>query len=169
MVADVVRDSVYAAALLAVTGVVAVASGSPFLFPSLGPSAYVLATVRDGERVAPQRVVGGHAIGVGAGLVAHHTLASGLVVTGDLAALSPAATLLAASAVVSVGLTTAGMLATDLVHPPACATTLIVALGLLPTIRDGGIILLAVGCLVAAHAGLQTLDGHLTTPTAILR
>jgi hypothetical protein len=80
----VVEESVHAAVLLAVTGVAAVASGSPFLFPSLGPTAYVLATVTDRARVAPRRVIGGHAVGVVAGLVAYHTLAPGLVVTVNL-------------------------------------------------------------------------------------
>jgi membrane protein DedA with SNARE-associated domain len=41
------------------------------------------------------------------------------------------------------------MLAADLQHAPACATTLIVALGLLAAPLEGVVILLAVGVLVA--------------------
>jgi len=59
---------------------------------------------------------------------------------------------LGASAVVSVGLTTAGMLATDLPHAPACATTLIISLGLLASPVDGVVILAAVILLLDADS-----------------
>lgn len=164
METSVVRATVHAAVLLAVTAAVAVATGLPFVFPSLGPSAYALAVARRGE-VGPGVVLGGHAVGVVAGLAAHHALAPGLVVTADLAANSLPAYRLGASAVLSVGLTTAGMLATGRVHAPACATTLIVALGFLPTLRDGAVILLAVAALVAADAALTTLADRVTMLT----
>ncbi|ELY64831.1 hypothetical protein C492_04845 [Natronococcus jeotgali DSM 18795] len=48
-------------------------------------------------------------------------------------------------------LTVGGMLATDTRHPPACATTLIVSLGLLSTFREGVLMIVAVVLLVAAH------------------
>jgi CBS-domain-containing membrane protein len=135
--------------LVLVAGATAVATGSPFLFPSLGPSAYVLVTTPDAEAAAPRRVVGGHAIGVVAGLLSYHLFARGLIVTS----LPPAGSLdlgrLAVSGVLAVVLTTAGMVATDLRHAPACATTLIVGLGLLSTPFEGVVVVVAVILLVA--------------------
>lgn len=145
----------YAGLLLALLAAVAWATGSPFVFPSLGPSAYALATDGEGE-LDGRRVIGGHAVGVVAGLVSYHLLAAG----ATLAALPPAhstATLgLAASGTLSVALTAAGMEWTDTRHAPAAATTLIVALGLLSTPLEGAIILVAVTLLYAADG----LAGH---------
>jgi len=59
---------------------------------------------------------------------------------------------LAASATLSIMLTSWAMIATDTVHPPACATTLIVSLGLLSTPRQVGIIVVAVTILVGGNA-----------------
>jgi len=156
-----VRASLHAGALLAVTGVVAWATGRPFVFPSLGPSAYVLATARGpGEGPGPRRVVGAHVVGVLAGLLAYHLLASGLSITAGVAPFAPAGVLLGASAVLSVALTAAGMLATDAVHPPACATTLIVSLGVLPSVADGATIVAAVVVLVAADSLANRVRGE---------
>jgi hypothetical protein len=144
--------ALHAGTLLAVTGVVAWASGTPFVFPSLGPTAYVLATRRTRTSRALTRIVAGHAVGVGAGLLAYNALAGGVVVTADLAPQSPELAAVVSSGVLAVALTSAGMLVLDAVHPPACATTLIVSLGLLPTVRDGALILVAVAVLVGSHA-----------------
>lgn len=59
---------------------------------------------------------------------------------------------LAGGGVLATGLTAGGMLVTDLRHAPACATALIVSLGLLSTLADAAAILAAVGVLVAVHA-----------------
>jgi CBS-domain-containing membrane protein len=148
-VRDPLRTGGHAALLLAALGGLVWATGEPFLFPSLGPSAYLLAVNPDAPTSQPRRVVGGHAVGVAAGLLAYTLLAAPLVGTSPPPAASLGAVRLAASASLSVGLTTAGMLAADLQHAPACATTLIVALGLLAAPLEGVVILLAVGVLVA--------------------
>lgn len=46
------------------------------------------------------------------------------------------------------------MIATDAVHAPACATTLIVSLGLLSTPTEVAIIVASVSVLVGFHAGV---------------
>ncbi|MFB6220614.1 MAG: HPP family protein [Halolamina sp.] len=154
MVHNAARAGFRASLLLVVTGVVTVLTGRPFLFPSLGPSAYLLATAPTAPTSQPRNVIGGHAIGVVAGLLTYHLLASGLVVTDPASPLSLAQLRLGASAVLSVGLTTAGMVAADYRHAPACATTLIVGLGLLPSPVDGAIILAAVVLLVASQSAM---------------
>jgi CBS-domain-containing membrane protein len=141
------RESGRAGSLLAVCGVLAWATGAPMVFPSLGPTAFVLARDRD---PGLRRVLGGHAVGALCGFLAHRSLASGLVVTTDVAPFAPAAARLAGASVLAVAVTTATMDATRTSHPPACATTLIVALGLLPSVTDLGIVVVSVGVLYAA-------------------
>lgn len=148
---DVLEPSLSAGLLVAVTGVLAWVSGRPFVFPSLGPSAYMLASIPGDDRLSARRVLGGHLVGVLAGLAAYHVLASGLVITPAAPPRSFGQLRLAASAVCSVALTTGGMRATETMHAPACATTLIVSLGLLPSVLDGVVIMTAVSLLFATH------------------
>ncbi|WP_246084314.1 HPP family protein [Salinadaptatus halalkaliphilus] len=54
--------------------------GQPFLFPSLGPSAYLMATGEQPRAEGAYHVVGGHAIATVCGLVAYLTIADGLLV-----------------------------------------------------------------------------------------
>jgi hypothetical protein len=54
------------------------------------------------------------------------------------------------------------MLATDLRHAPACATTLIVSLGLLSELVQGGVIVAAVALLLATQAVLDRATTQLT-------
>lgn len=136
--------------LLVLLVVLAWATGEPFLFPSLGPSAYALAVTPSAATSQWQRTVGGHLFGVLGGLLAYHTLAGGLAITTVPPAFSIPGLRLVAAGFASVGLTTLAMLRTDLRHAPACATTLIVGLGLLTTIREGAIIMVAIAVLVAA-------------------
>ncbi|MFC6756522.1 MULTISPECIES: HPP family protein [Haloarcula] len=152
-----VRRASHAGALLAALGAVVWLSGLPFLFPSLGPTAYLFATQPSARQSAPRRVLGGHAVGVVAGLVAYHAIASGVVITASVGAASMAGLRLAASGVAAVALTTAGMALTDTGHAPACATTLIVGLGIIAAPLEGAIIMLAVGVLVGEQALLNRL------------
>jgi len=122
--------SLYAGLLFTVLGAIAWATGQPFVFPSLGPSAFLLAFDRRSERGRAARIVGSHLIGGVAGLTAWWLIAPGASLTATAPAFSPAGFRLAASATVSLVATSWAMIATDAVHAPACATTLIVSLGL---------------------------------------
>jgi hypothetical protein len=146
-----VGTSLYAGLLFTVLGVTAWISGQPFIFPSLGPSAFVLAFDRRGQRTDTYRVVGSHAIGGAVGLLAYTLLAAGVSLTSTPPALSAEGLRLAASGVLSVVLTSWGMMATDTNHAPACATTLIVSLGLLSTPLQVVIIVVSVVVLVEVH------------------
>lgn len=148
-----VGTSLYAGLLFTLLGATAWLSGQPFIFPSLGPSAFILAFERRGDRVQPRRVVGGHLIGGVAGLLTWMALAMGISLVATPPPLSVAGLRLAASATLSVMLTSWGMLVTDTVHAPACATTLIVSLGLLSTPTQVAIIVTSVTMLVAVHTG----------------
>jgi hypothetical protein len=117
-------------------------TGRPFIFPSLGPSAFALSLGEDA--ISARRIIGGHTIGIASGFLSYHLLAWGLAFTSFPVTWSFSDLRLAASGIVSLLLTTAGMLATRTRHSPACATTLIVSLGLMPSLEDCGIIFLAV-------------------------
>ncbi|MBX0303856.1 HPP family protein [Haloarcula salinisoli] len=151
------RQASHAGALLSALGAVVWLSGLPFLFPSLGPTAYLFATQPSARQSAPRRVLGGHAVGVIAGLVAYHAIAGEVIITASMGPASMDGLRLAASGVVAVALTTAGMTLTDTGHAPACATTLIVGLGILAAPLEGAIIMLAVGVLVGEQALLNRL------------
>lgn len=157
---DMVRrrlgTSLYAGFLFTVLGLVAWASGQPFVFPSLGPSAFILAFDRRGERTRTYRIVGSHLIGGVVGLLAYSLLAAGVTITAT-PAFSPEGLRLAASGVLSIVLTTWTMMATDTNHAPACATTLIVSLGLLSTPVQVAIIVVSVVVLVEVHAVVLAL------------
>ncbi len=147
------RNSLYNLAhvctLVLVPGVAAWVLGQPLIFPSLGPSAFAL--VLDENENLAWRVIGGHLIGVLSGLLAYHVLAYGLT----LAALSPAFSLgglrIVASGVASIALTVVAMSAARANHAPACATTLIVSLGVLPGLVDGMLIMVAVVAMFLTH------------------
>ncbi|EMA19955.1 HPP family protein [Haloarcula argentinensis] len=147
-----VGTSLYAGVLFVVLGILAWVTGQPFIFPSLGPSAFMLAFQRDRDRTGLVRVVVSHLIGGLAGLVAYVLLATGVSLVADPAAFSMAGLRLVASATLSLVVTSWGMIATDTVHAPACATTLIVSLGLLSTPRQVATIVAGVGVLVAFYA-----------------
>lgn len=149
-----IGTSLYAGVLFTILGGLAWASGQPFIFPSLGPSAFILAFERRGERTRTYRVVGSHVIGGLAGLLTYSLLAAGVSLTTSPPPLSPAGLGLALSGMLSIVLTSWGMIATDTVHAPACATTLIVSLGLLSTPIQVGMMILSVVILVEFHHGV---------------
>lgn len=95
-----------------------------------------------------------HAIGSIAGLIAFATVQPEFPITQITAsaALSPGGLDLVASSIFSIILTTWGMILTNQIHPPACATTLIVSLGLLSTPLQATIIVVSVFLIVLLHA-----------------
>jgi hypothetical protein len=155
MIRDAVETGVYVGIHFVVLGLIAWATARPFLFPSLGPSAYLLAVGDGGAESDPRQVIGGHLIAVVCGLFAFYAFAPGLSSLELLAATSSPFTSdllrLTASSVVGMVLTTIVMVATEMGHPAACATTLIVSLGLISTPIGGLYIMLAVVALVGVH------------------
>lgn len=148
------RTGLYAGLLFTVLGALAWGSGQPLVFPSLGPTAFVLAFERRADRLGGGRIVLSHLLGGLAGLAAWVALAPGVAVTATPAPFAPAGLRLAASATLSVVATSWAMLGADAVHPPACATTLIVSLGLLSTPLRVATIVGSVTVLVGFHAGV---------------
>jgi len=108
--------------------VLALITHSPFIFPSLGPTAFLFFYTPTAPAASPRNTIIGHAVGAIAGYLS-------LVVTG-LTLAGPALTVgvtwpRAIAAGLSLGLTGGVMVLLKAPHPPAGATTLIVSLGIL--------------------------------------
>jgi CBS-domain-containing membrane protein len=103
-------------------------SGVPFIFPSLGPSAFLFFFHPKIHQSTPRNAILGHAIGIFCGYLA-------LVVTGLSHAPSAMLEGVQGARVLAVGislsLTGALMALWRIPHPPAGATTLIISLGIL--------------------------------------
>lgn len=108
--------------------VLAVVTGSPFIFPSLGPTAFLFFYTPTAPAASPRNTVIGHAIGAAAGYFS--LVVTGLTMAGP--ALSVGVTWpRVIAAALSLGLTAGLMVLLKSPHPPAGATTLIVSLGIL--------------------------------------
>ncbi|MCU4924521.1 HPP family protein [Halobacteria archaeon AArc-dxtr1] len=138
-----------------VLGLITLVTGRPFLFPSLGPSAYLMATGEKARAEGAYHVIGGHAVAVASGLIAYALLGNEVSAYVVFAQPDPALSwdlvYLWASATVAMMLTTTAMLLTKTNHAAACATTLIVALGLMGGLEDAVIIVTAVAILWTFH------------------
>ena len=133
----------------------ALLTGQPLIFPSLGPTAYLVFSDPMGPAAAPRNAVLGHLIGVLAGYGS--LLAFGLAGGGaDAMSADPGRI---GAAAVSLAITSAAMVWLGLPHPPAAATTLIVSLGILAEPPELAVLMLAVVVLVAVGWVINRLSG----------
>jgi CBS domain-containing membrane protein len=124
---------------------VALVTGEPFVFPSLGPTAFLLFYTPLAPASCPRNTLGGHLIGALAGYLS--LVVFGL--TDDAPALASSVTASrVGAAALSLGLTSGVMVWTRLPHPPAGATTLIVSLGILREPEQIVVLMVAVALLV---------------------
>jgi CBS domain-containing membrane protein len=106
----------------------ALVTRSPFIFPSLGPTAFLFFYTPTAPTASPRNTIIGHLIGVLSGYFA--LLVTGLTHAGP--ALTTGVTWpRVIAAALSLGLTSGLMVLLKSPHPPAGATTLIVSLGLI--------------------------------------
>ena len=133
--------AVVSAVVLAVTGLVGILLHQPWLFPSLGPTIMVILETPAQPAAHPRNVLVGHVVAVAAGWLA-------LVVTGLRTAPPVVQAGLDAryvtAAVIALALTVLVLQLLRMPHPPAGATTLIVALGILKTPGELAVIVLSV-------------------------
>ena len=116
-----------------ITGAVAWWLAQPMLFPSLGPTVMMLAQHPGQHGTAPRTVMLAHGAALVAGWVSLWLFALLHAPSVLAAGITPAHV---AAAAVSVAATVAATRGLRTAHPPAGATTLIVSLGLLPTLFD---------------------------------
>lgn len=133
--------------------VLALITRSPFIFPSLGPTAFLFFYT---PSASPRNTLVGHTIGALAGYFS-------LVVTG-LTAAGPALAVgvtwpRVIAAALSLGLTAGLMVLSKSPHPPAGATTLIVSLGILTKPWQLLLLLIAVVLLTLQAFAINRLAG----------
>ena len=141
---------------IALMATVALLSGQPFIFPSLGPTAFLFFYTPMAPAASPRNAVIGHLIGALAGwvsLAAFGLLHAGPAVGGGVTAARVGA------AALSLGLTSGLMVLLRAPHPPAGATTLIVSLGLLHTPLQLAVLMAAVVLLCAQAIAINRLAG----------
>jgi hypothetical protein len=146
---DVVWGPIAAAVLIGIVGAIGLLAGQPWLLPSLGPSAYLLALRPAQPSARVYNVLAGHLLGLAAGIVgvwvAGAAAAPGVLESGTLSGRRVGA------AVIAIALTMLMALALRASHAPAAATTLLVALGALRTPHDA--LNVAIGAAIIAVSG----------------
>ncbi len=135
---------------------VALATGQPFVFPSLGPTAFLLFYTPHMPSAWPKNTICGHLIGVLAGWFA--LVAFGLQHSGPAVAVGVNGARVGAAAV-SLGLTALLMAVLAVPHPPAGATTLIVSLGILTKLSEFVVLMVGVVLLVVQGIVINRLAG----------
>lgn len=124
---DIVWAPIASSFLLLVVGLLGLAFHQPWLFPSLGPTAFLQAEQPDQKTAKFYNTLVGHLSGLGAGLIAvtilGATSAPPVLSTGELTAVRVWASVLAIALNMGLGFLLKAS------HPPAAATTLLVSLG----------------------------------------
>jgi HPP family len=159
---DPIWGSLAAAALLLVVGLLGVLVGLPWLVPSLGPSAVLLAVTPAHPTARPWNTIVGHAGGMVSGFAAVAVLgaATAPTVLGD----HQLVPVRVAAAVLAIGLTVGAGFLLRASHPPAAATTLLVALGSIATLEQGLVVLAGVVILTGVGEFLRELRRQRVAP-----
>ncbi len=141
---------------IALMAAVALVTRAPFIFPSLGPTAFLLFYTPTAPTACPRNTTLGHLIGALSGWLS-------LVIFG-LTAAPPALTAgvdwpRVGAAALSLAATSGLMVLFRVPHPPAGATTLIVSLGLMPQLWQIGVLMIAVVLLTGQAFVINRLAG----------
>ncbi|HEY9825385.1 MAG TPA: HPP family protein [Stenomitos sp.] len=149
-VPDIVWAPLAAALLMLIVGLLGVLAHQPWLFPSLGPTAFLQAEQPEQPTARFYNTVMGHFHGLIAGILAvlmlGASVAPAVLSTGELTLARVGAAVLAVALNMLFGFILKAS------HPPAAATTLLVALGgFKPNWHDA--ITIMVGVLIVATVG----------------
>lgn len=138
------------AAVLAVIGVTAWATGTPWLFPSLGPTLAIQSEAPGMDVARPWNVLMGHAIGAAVGIASAWLTGAVHEPAVNVAHMVSASRLVAAIGAMFASMALQALARAS--HPPAQATTLLIALGALEADAHGALVL-AAGVLQVAVLG----------------
>jgi CBS domain-containing membrane protein len=141
---------------IGIMALAALVTDAPFVFPSLGPTAFLLFYTPTAPAAAPRNVIIGHAIGAAAGYLS--LVVFGLQDAGPAIAVGVTWPRVLAAGL-SLGLTSGLMVLLRAPHPPAGATTLIIALGILRKPWQIGVLMLAVVLLTVQGFVINRLAG----------
>ena len=141
---------------IGILAVVAHFTNSPFIFPSLGPTAFLLFYQPTAVVSCPRNTLIGHLIGATVGWIC--LAAFGLADARSAMAEGVTWARVGATAL-SLGGTSAAMVLLRAAHPPAGATTLIVSLGLMPHLWQIPVLMGAVGLLIGQAFLINRMAG----------
>jgi len=141
---------------IGVLALLALVSHNPFVFPSLGPTAYLLFFSPLAKTSSPRNTILGHAVGLICGYAAFVVTGAGAMPFGAHPGIFWPRILAAG---LSLSATGAFMVLLGISHPPAGATTLIVSLGIISRPGELVIIEVAVLLLVAQALVINRLAG----------
>lgn len=120
----------------------ALITSSPFVFPSLGPTAFLHFYTPMAPAASPRNTLCGHAVGVAAGAVSLAIF--GLTDAGPALGEGGMSGARVGAVALSLGLTSGAMVWLRVPHPPAGATTMIISLGILTEASHLAVLLFAV-------------------------
>lgn len=141
---------------IGIMSALAVITGSPFIFPSLGPTAFLFFYTPTAPSASPRNTIIGHGVGVVAGYFS--LVVTGLTTAGPALAVGVTWPRVIAAAL-SLGLTAGVMVLLKSPHPPAGATTLIVSLGLIVAPNKLVVLMVAVVLLTVQAFVINHLAG----------
>lgn len=141
---------------IGIMAVAALITDAPFIFPSLGPTAFLLFYTPLLPAACPRNTLGGHAIGAAAGYL---SLAAFGLTDNAPALVEGVEWERVGAAALSLGLTSGAMVWARVPHPPAGATTLIVSLGILREPWQLGVLMVAVLLLLVQGFVINRLAG----------
>lgn len=162
-VPDLVWAPVAVSSLLLAVGLIALLFGQPWMFPSLGPSAFLQAEDPDRKSARFYNVIVGHLVGLASGIAA--VLVVGASNAPGVLASDILTPVRLEAAVLSAVLTMIGLSLLRASHPPAAATMLLVALGgFPPTWKTASTVLAGVLVLAVLGEGVRYLRLHVLLP-----
>lgn len=141
---------------IAIMAATALVTGAPFIFPSLGPTAFLLFYSPTTPAASPRNTVVGHLVGAVAGYL---SLALFGLTQAEPALMSGVTTARVGAAALSLALTSGAMVWLKVPHPPAGATTLIISLGILREPWQLLVLMVAVVLLVVQGWVINRLAG----------
>ncbi len=146
------RPAIFAGIAAALAAVLAIVTREPFVFPSLGASAYLCATMPKSPAAQPRTVLVSH---VAAALIGFGTLHLTGLDSHVPAAVEGMTAMRATAVAISLALTVAATSAFAVLHPPAGATALIVTLGILSSVHE---VLILVASIFIFAAGIWSVQ-----------
>jgi CBS-domain-containing membrane protein len=141
---------------IGIMALLALVTKQAFIFPSLGPTAFLFFYTPLAPAASPRNAVYGHLIGIAAGwgsLALFGLLDAGPAVSEGVTASRVGA------AALSLGLTSGVMVLARAPHPPAGATTLIISLGILHEPKHLVVLMIAVLLLTGQAIAINRLAG----------
>ncbi|MES2221584.1 MAG: HPP family protein [Acidobacteriota bacterium] len=149
---DLFLAPVLEAVLILIVAVVGWVTRTPFVFASLGPTAYEIVETSKRPSARPYNIIVGNLIAVLAGFAALWLTAAWAIPRVSSHGV-PLERVWAAT--IAVLLTVLGTLLARAAQPAALSTTLLISLGIMQTARDGIIIMLSVILLTAVGEPLR--------------